>query len=546
MLESGTKLSGRYRVERVLGQGGMGAVYLARQEALSDKPVALKEMSVSVVDPAARTQAVEQFRQEASFLANLDHPNLVQVTDFFEEDGRYYLVMAYIKGENLGDLMAKRGRPFPLNQVLEWGRQLASVLGYLHAQQPPILFRDLKPSNIMLDEQERIRLIDFGIARVFQPEGVTATFLQGVGSSGYSPLEQYQGAGSTDPRSDIYSLGATLYNLLTNKVPPSPIELLSDGRTLPSPREWNPAVPPSFERAILRMMALRKDERFDSMDEVGRVLQQVTASLAEAQDSTDFLGAAAPTAANGSPTAPQPLSTAAAAAPAPAPPATVPSPAPAHSGGAPAWMWAAAGAAVMVLCVLFLQIMNRPTVEASAPPRPTPTAEVREPTPVATSRPAPVPTSRPSAVTSRPEPPVARPAPEPRVVRTVPRPEPPKPSPKPASLPASSYPRSDYPRARPSPKPEPEPVRTVVRQPVPQPAEPVTPPPPLPPQPSASQPLPEYQGMTWEQVQKKYPGLPRGAPLPPPGAPWPPPGMPGQPLPQPDNGGRSSAPPGYY
>ncbi|MBN9414569.1 MAG: protein kinase [Candidatus Eremiobacteraeota bacterium] len=287
-LEEGTVLANRYKVEKVLGQGGMGAVYLARDGSLGDKAVAVKEMRVTAGDDEG---ALKQFRQEAQFLANLEHPNLVQVSDFFSAEGRHYLVMAYVKGQNLGEMLLARKGAFPVGKVLEWGRQLAGVLHYLHTQDPPILFRDLKPSNIMLDATGNVRLIDFGIARSFNPEGVTATFLQGMGSAGYSPLEQYQGAGGTDPRSDIYALGATLFHLTTNRVPPSPVELVSENRPMPSPKRWNPTLPTAVEQVLLKMLAVRKDDRYQTMEQV-RALLDLAARNLQQDDATETLGSA--------------------------------------------------------------------------------------------------------------------------------------------------------------------------------------------------------------------------------------------------------------
>jgi serine/threonine-protein kinase len=276
-LEAGSLLADRYLVEFVLGRGGMGAVYFARDQANDNLPVALKEMRVQVVDPKAQRQAIEQFRQEAHFLAHLDHPNLVKVSDFFVEQGRYYLVMAYIKGKTLGEMLKARSEPFPVHHVLEWAVQLVDVLAYLHSQDPPILFRDVKPQNIMLDSTGALHLIDFGIARNLTPDSVTATFLQGIGSADYCPLEQYQGAGGTDQRSDIYSLGATLFHLLTLQVPPRAAELVTENKPVPSPRRYNPHIPPSLEDLIVHMMALRKDDRYRSMEHVRSSLFKVIA-----------------------------------------------------------------------------------------------------------------------------------------------------------------------------------------------------------------------------------------------------------------------------
>jgi len=358
-LEPGTVLSGRYRIESVLGKGGMGAVYLARILALGDKPVALKEMRIQASSDRTQEAAVAQFRQEARFLANLEHPNLVQVSDFFHEDGRYYLVMAYVKGQTLGEMLQARRGAFPVHKVLHWASQLAGVLGYLHSQDPPILFRDLKPSNIMLDQAGTVRLIDFGIARSFHAEGVTATFLQGMGSAGYSPMEQYQGAGGTDPRSDIYALGATMFHLLTNRVPPSPVELVAEGGEMPSMRRWNPTLPVQLDKIVLKMMALRKDERYQSMAEVARLFEQVAQSLEEVEETVTLASVPSASAAT------VPI---AAAAP--------PHPMRANSSGDKA-MWLVAGtlsaAATALLAWMFLQ-SRAPVAPVKATPSPTPQA----------------------------------------------------------------------------------------------------------------------------------------------------------------------------
>lgn len=291
MVEPGARLSGRYRIESVLGQGGMGCVYLARLEALGDKAVAIKEMTIQPTHGKSQEAAVAQFREEGNLLAHLEHPNLVQVNDFFEDGGCYYLVMAYIKGHTLLEVLTQRGSGLPVPQLLDISFQLCDVLEYLHGQDPPILFRDLKPANIMIDDGGRIRLVDFGIARRLQPEMVTSTFLQGVGSAGYAPLEQYHGAGSTDPRSDIYSLGATLFHLATNQLPVSPAELVSSGQELPSARAINPAVPSSLDQVIARMMAVRKEDRYANVAAVRRALEFVRASLVGNEQPTEQLGA---------------------------------------------------------------------------------------------------------------------------------------------------------------------------------------------------------------------------------------------------------------
>lgn len=258
MPEAGQLLSERYRVERPLGKGGMGAVYLARVEALDNKPVALKEL-IAGEDP----EAVEQFRKEASFLANLQHPNLVKVTDFFRDGERVYLVMEYVEGQTLSTVLAREG-VVAVERVVAWAREICSVLSYLHGQNPPVLFRDLKPSNIMLTGDGQIRLIDFGIARTSAGGEKTSTFLKGVGSSGFAPLEQYDPERGTDARSDIYSFGATLFHLLSGKVPPSAIAR-SSGEELPALPDY---VPSSFVALVHDCLKLRPQDRPGSIQSV--------------------------------------------------------------------------------------------------------------------------------------------------------------------------------------------------------------------------------------------------------------------------------------
>jgi serine/threonine-protein kinase len=165
-----TVLQDRYVITQKLGQGGMGAVYRAGDRRLSTVSWAIKEMSQSAITgPLERQQARDAFRQEAEMLAGLSHPNLPRVTDHFEQDGKVYLVMEFVPGESLLSFLQREGLPQPQQRVFEWIRQLCDALEYLHTQDPPIIFRDLKPANIMLTPSGQIKLIDFGIARLFKP-----------------------------------------------------------------------------------------------------------------------------------------------------------------------------------------------------------------------------------------------------------------------------------------------------------------------------------------------------------------------------------------
>lgn len=272
MLAPGTTLQDKYVIERVLGEGGMGAVYCAVQTTLGGKRVAIKELILKTTDPAERQQAAQQFAAEAHMLARLSHPNLVEVFDHFEESGHHYLVMALVDGQTLDAVQVAAGGPLPAAQVLGWAEELCDVLDYLHSQAPPVLFRDLKPGNVMLDRRGHIRLIDFGIARCLDAGLKTSTYIKGAGTPGFSPVEQF-GSGGTDARSDIYALGCTLYVLLTGVVPPDSITLISGEATLEPLQQLNPAVPPSLAQAVAKMMALRKENRYASIGEVREALR---------------------------------------------------------------------------------------------------------------------------------------------------------------------------------------------------------------------------------------------------------------------------------
>lgn len=266
-----TLLKQRYRVLQNVGNGGMGAIYLAQDTQLGDRRVAVKEMSQSGLFGQQAQQAVENFKHEAHMLANLQHPNLPSIYDHFEEDGRWYLVMSFIQGESLEDYLAQMSEhKLPLEEALQIGMALCDVLNYLHSQQPPIIFRDLKPSNIMRTPDGRIYLIDFGIARLFKPgqSKDTATY----GSMGYAPPEQY-GRAQTTERSDIYSLGVTLYELLSGYNPSSSPFRLPPLQTLV------PTLPVALTSLIAEMIEMDENQRPTSIKVVQQRLQQVTPQL---------------------------------------------------------------------------------------------------------------------------------------------------------------------------------------------------------------------------------------------------------------------------
>lgn len=257
-------LQGRYRLLGQVGQGGMGLVYRAEDTHLGNRLVAVKEMSSHGLSPEEVVEVTESFQREALLLAQLTHPNLPRIYEQFSEGTRWYLVMDFIEGETLEARLARipAGR-LPVPEVLQLGIQLATVLVYLHTRQPPIIFRDLKPSNIMLTPDGRLYLIDFGIARFFKPGQSKDT--TPFGSSGYAAPEQY-GKAQTTPQADIYSLGATLHQLLSGTDPSQ------------TPFVFAPlhlADPAGLEALILQMVETDKTKRPTSMEAVKQELQRL-------------------------------------------------------------------------------------------------------------------------------------------------------------------------------------------------------------------------------------------------------------------------------
>jgi serine/threonine protein kinase len=272
LLPTGTVLRSRYKVIQFISQGGMGAVYKAEDLVLEGRFCAVKEMWTDTSSPGDLEQVQEQFRREASVLARLDHPNLPKVSDYFAEANRDYLVMDFVPGKDLKELMDEarsRSEILGEDQVLGWAVQILDALEYLHTQDPPVLHRDIKPANIKLTPSGTIKLVDFGLVKLMAPdEERTVTVLQGRGTAQYTPLEQYGGdTGHTDVRSDIYSLGATLYHLLTSQPPVDAKTRFLQPHTFEMPRELNPALSPRTERTILRAIEMHPDSRLSSIRE---------------------------------------------------------------------------------------------------------------------------------------------------------------------------------------------------------------------------------------------------------------------------------------
>jgi len=262
-------LQQRYVIVGQAGKGGMGAVYQAVDTRDTHRRVAIKEMSQGHLSDAGLAEATAQFQREAALLGRLSHPNLPHIYDAFNERGRSYLVMDFIDGKTLLQLLKESGfRPLPVAQVLGYALQLCDVLAYLHQQHPPIIFRDLKPTNVMVTANGHVFLIDFGIARIFKEGQEQDTAL--LGSPGYAAPEQH-GSAQTNPRSDLYSLGATLHCCLTGRDPYH----ADDHFTFPPVRQYNLQAPVELDQLIQRLLALDERQRPASAVEVQQALLKI-------------------------------------------------------------------------------------------------------------------------------------------------------------------------------------------------------------------------------------------------------------------------------
>ena len=268
-LKVGTVLQGRYRIQGIIGVGGMSTVYRARDLRFPgvERLCAVKEMFNVAAEPRLRQMRLTNFQREAALLATLAHPVIPSIYDFFDVHGTIYLVLELVQGQDLETLLAQRGEPFPQQTLVDWALELTDVLAYLHGRTPePIIFRDLKPSNVMLKADGRLTLIDFGIARSFAPSQKGTM----IGTEGYAPPEQYRGI--ADVRGDIYALGATLHHLATGSDPRGETPFTFAQRP---PRRLNPALTPEFEQLILKCVAYSANDRYASIGEVRQALVEV-------------------------------------------------------------------------------------------------------------------------------------------------------------------------------------------------------------------------------------------------------------------------------
>jgi serine/threonine protein kinase len=278
-LKANTILVNRYKIMGVLGGGGQGAVYQARDLRFPEakRLVAIKEMLYPSNDPNQRATTLRTFEREANILATLAHPAIPKIFDFFDQNNRAYLVEEYINGSDL-ELLMNKTKELPVEKITEWAIDLCDVLHYLHNHQPdPIIFRDIKPSNIMIDSFGKVRLIDFGIAKKF----VSGTKQTMIGTEGYSAPEQYKG--DATPLSDIYSLGATLHHILTRKDPRLEAPFTFNERPI---LDFAPKAPQGMVDVIEKALAMEPKDRFQSMAEMKEALERVKMGAAPAAGKT--------------------------------------------------------------------------------------------------------------------------------------------------------------------------------------------------------------------------------------------------------------------
>ena len=266
LLPVGTLLDNRYEVVRPLARGGMSMVYEGWDHRLSNRRCAIKVLNDAGLGLAEQQEARAWFAREGQVLSCLRHPAIPDPRDYFAVGGRHCLVLEYVDGATLESVLAARGSPgLPPQEVLAWGEALCDVLTYLHSQRPPLIFRDVKPDNIMVEGSGALKLIDFGIARSLDQGAATAPVYTSIGTPGYSPPEQYQGL--LEPRSDVYALGATLHHLLSGRDPRQ-----CQPFTYPPLSSMVTGLHPTVDAVVARAVTFRLEDRFDSMDDLRRAL----------------------------------------------------------------------------------------------------------------------------------------------------------------------------------------------------------------------------------------------------------------------------------
>lgn len=268
LLKPNMVLQSRYKITKLIGQGGMGAIYIADDTRFSNRVCVIKEMLDHFTDEEQRRIATTNFMREADMLSNMHHEGIPEVYDRFSEGNRHYLVMEYIQGIDLEQRIDQADEPFDEKSVLNWAIQICDILSYLHNQKPPIVYRDMKPANLILTKAGKIYMVDFGIARFFNPVKKGTM----VGTQGYAPPEQYRGL--MEPRSDLYALGATMHHLLTGRDPQEEPPF-----SFPKVRELNSVISISTEKIIEKALERDVSDRFDSAEDMLKTIMKVTSAF---------------------------------------------------------------------------------------------------------------------------------------------------------------------------------------------------------------------------------------------------------------------------
>ncbi|MFN8577563.1 MAG: serine/threonine-protein kinase [Candidatus Sericytochromatia bacterium] len=266
LLTPDTILQNRYKITKLIGQGGMGAIYLADDTRFSNRVCVIKEMLDHFTDEEQRATATTNFLREADMLSSMHHEGIPEVYDRFSEGNRHYLVMEYIQGQDLEQKLEQATEPFDEKSVLNWAVQICDILSYLHNQKPPIIYRDMKPANLILTKTGKIYMVDFGIARFFNPikKGTM------VGTQGYAPPEQYRGL--MEPRSDLFALGATMHHLLTSRDPQEEPPF-----SFPKVRQLNNKVSANTEKLIEKALEKDASDRFESAEHMLKAIMKINA-----------------------------------------------------------------------------------------------------------------------------------------------------------------------------------------------------------------------------------------------------------------------------
>ncbi len=262
MAAIGSIIDHKYEILTEIGRGGMSVVYLAMDRRLN-KQWAIKEIKTTV-NNRDNEIIIQSLITEANLMKRLDHPTLPRIVDIIDEGHTIYVVMDYIEGKSLDKIIDENGAQ-PQDMVIEWAKELCDALGYLHSRKPAIIYRDMKPANIMLKPDGGLKLIDFGIAREYKEQNIADTV--SLGTKGYAAPEQFGGRGQTDARTDIYCLGVTLYHMITGKSPAEPpYEIYPI-------RYWNPSFSSGLEKIIQKCTMLNPEDRYQSCEELMYALE---------------------------------------------------------------------------------------------------------------------------------------------------------------------------------------------------------------------------------------------------------------------------------